>query len=129
MKRGDLYRVRRPGAGDPKKSRVFVVVSRQTLIESRFSTVICAPVYSHREGLATEVNVSIEEGLKHESSIHCDALVSLPKSVLRDFIGRLGASRLRLLDSALQVALDIEDPPDRANLTGPRSRKMGSVGE
>ncbi len=109
MKRGDLYRVRRPGAGDPKKSRVFVVVSRQTSIESRFSTVICAPVYTHREGLATEVNVSIEEGLKHESSIHCDALVSLPKTGLRDFIGRLSAAQLRLLNNALRVALDLEE--------------------
>ncbi len=67
MKRGDLYRIRRPGAGDPKKSRVFVVVSRQTSIESRFSTVICARVYTHREGLATEVlatevNVGIADG-------------------------------------------------------------------
>ena len=32
MKRGDLYRVRRPGHGDPRASRVFVVVSRQALI-------------------------------------------------------------------------------------------------
>ncbi len=32
--------------------RVFVVVSRQALIDSRFSTIICAPVYSTRHGLA-----------------------------------------------------------------------------
>jgi len=38
VKRGDLYRVRNPSADDPKRSRVFVVVSRQTLINSRFST-------------------------------------------------------------------------------------------
>ena len=57
MKRGDLYRVRRPGTSDPRKSRVFVVVNRQTLIDSRFSTVVCAPVYTRREGLATEVPV------------------------------------------------------------------------
>jgi mRNA interferase MazF len=43
----------------------------------------------------------------HESSIHCDALVSLPKSVLTDFVGSLARSRMRAraLDQALRVAL------------------------
>ena len=108
MKRGDLYRVRRPGSGNPRRSRVFVVVSRQTLIDSRFSTVICAPVYTRREGLATEVAVGSAEGLKHDSSILCDALVSLPKSALSDFVGALSALRSRALDEALRVALSVE---------------------
>ena len=43
MKRGELYRVAKPLARDPKRFRVFVIVSRQALIESRYSTVICAP--------------------------------------------------------------------------------------
>lgn len=107
MSRGDLYRVRRPGRGDPKASRVFVVVSRQALIESAVSTVVCAPVYSRRDGLATQVVVGTAEGLKHESSIHCDALVSLPKALLTDFVARLGAPRVRALDQALRIALGL----------------------
>ena len=82
MKRADLYRVRHPGAGDPKRSRVFVIVSRQALIDSRFSTVVCAPIYTRRDGLASQVEVGPDEGLKQESSIHGDALVSLSKSLL-----------------------------------------------
>ena len=108
MRRGELYRVRCPGDRDSRRSRVFVVASRQTLIDSRFSTVICAPVYSRREGLATEVAVGAAEGLKHDSSILCDALVSLPKSILTDFIGRLPAERLDALDAALRIALALE---------------------
>jgi mRNA interferase MazF len=107
VKRGDLYRVRHPGAGDPKRSRVFVVVSRQALVDSRFSTVVCAPVYSRRDGLATQVEVGPEDGLKHESSVHCDALVSVPKTLLRDFVGSLGPERTRFLDQALRVALGL----------------------
>jgi len=72
VKRGELYRVHKGSAGDPKKSRVFVVVSRQLLIDSRFSTVICAPVYSVHDGLSTQVEIGVDEGLKHTSSIHCD---------------------------------------------------------
>jgi mRNA interferase MazF len=82
VKRGELYRVANPSARDPKKSRVFVIVSRQVVIQSRFSTVTCAPIYSAYDGLSMQVLVGVDEGLKHESSIHWDELVSLPKSVL-----------------------------------------------
>ncbi|HJS59709.1 MAG TPA: type II toxin-antitoxin system PemK/MazF family toxin [Vicinamibacteria bacterium] len=105
MKRGDLFRVRRPGQADPKRSRVFVLVSRQALIDSRFSTVVCAPVHTRRDALATQVEIGVEDGLKHESSIHCDALVSLPKSMLTDYVASLVPARLRALDQALRVAL------------------------
>lgn len=105
MKRGDLFRVRRPRGGDPKRSRAFVIVSRQALIDSRFSTLMCAPVYTRRDGLATQVEVGIEDGLKHDSSIHCDALVSLPKDVLTDYVSSLAPARMRALDQALGVAL------------------------
>ena len=105
MRRGDLFRVRRPRGGDPKSSRVFVVVSRQALIDSRFSTVVCAPVYSRRDGLATQVDVGPDEGLKHESSVHCDGLVSVPKPLLTDYLSSLKPARLRALDQALRVAL------------------------
>ena len=105
MKRGDLFRVRRPGGGGPKTSRVFVVVSRQALIDSRSSTVVCAPVYTRRDGLATQVNMGPDDGLKHESSIHCDALVSLPKPLLTDYVASLKTSQVRALDQALRVAL------------------------
>jgi mRNA interferase MazF len=46
MKRGDFFRVYRGAQHDPKDYRVYLIVSRQELIDSPFSTVICAPVYS-----------------------------------------------------------------------------------
>jgi mRNA interferase MazF len=112
VRRGDLFRVRHP-SGNPKRSRVFVVVARQVVIDSKFSTVVCAPVYSRRDGLATEVNVGPAEGLKHESSIHADALVSLAKSSLTDYVSSLSPERLQELDDALRVALALDEPPRR----------------
>jgi mRNA interferase MazF len=109
MKRGELYRVVKPSGKDPKKFRVFVIVSRQVLIDSRFSTVICAPVYTAYDGLATQVPVGQDEGLKHESSIHCDELVSLPKSLLTNFIGTLSPKKIAALNQALRIALNIPD--------------------
>jgi len=107
LNRGDLYLVKHPTATDPRRQRVFVVVSRQALIDSSFSTVVCAPVYSRRDGLATQVDVGFEQGLKHESSVHCDELVSLPKSLLTNYLGSLELSKLLELDRALAVALGL----------------------
>jgi mRNA interferase MazF len=107
VRRGELYRVKHPSSQDPKKFRVFVIVSRQVLIDSRFSTLICAPIYTSYENLSTQVPVGIDEGLKHESSIHCDELVSLPKSVLTNFISKLPDEKIRLLDKALRAALQL----------------------
>ncbi|MBI4697617.1 MAG: type II toxin-antitoxin system PemK/MazF family toxin [Nitrospirae bacterium] len=107
MRRGEFYRVYKGTSYDPKKFRVFVIVSRQVLIESKFSTVICAPVYSAYDGLSTQVKIGIEEGLKHESSIHCDELVSIPKTSLRHFVGSLAPRKLLQLDDALKVAIGL----------------------
>jgi mRNA interferase MazF len=109
VKRGELYRVLHPTAQDPKRSRVFVVVSRQLLIDSRFSTVICAPIYSKHDELSTQVPAGVEEGLKHDSSIHCDELVSLPKSSLTNYVGELSREKLRELGSSLRIALGLND--------------------
>jgi mRNA interferase MazF len=109
MRRGELYRVANLFVKDPKKFRVFVIVSRQILVDSRFSTAICAPVYSAYDRLASQVRVGQDEGLKHASSIHCDELVSLPKSMLTHFIGTLSADKQAALNQALRVALDLPD--------------------
>ena len=108
MNRGDLYRVAKPSARDPKRFRVFVVASRQVLIDSKFSSVVCAPVYSSHHGFSTQVPVGPDEGLRHESSIHCDELVSLPKSALTHFVGRLSLAKLAQLGRALVAAFDLD---------------------
>ncbi len=107
MRRGELYRVHKGTPHDPKKFRVFVIVSRQVLIDSRLSTLICAPIYSSYDGLSTQVKVGIEEGLKHDSSIHCDELVSIPKSSLTHYVSSLSPEKMQELNEALGVALGL----------------------
>ena len=109
MTRGELYLVRKPRSTDPRKQRVFVVVSRAALVESQFSTLICAPVYSRHDGLSTQVRVGIAEGLKRDSSIHCDELVSLPKTMLTNYVGSLKRGALEELGRALAIAVGLED--------------------
>jgi mRNA interferase MazF len=108
MQRGELYLVRKPGSRDPKKQRVFVVVSRQLVIDSKVSTLIGAPVFSRHDGLSTQVKLGPEHGLKHESSIHCDELVSLRKEVLTHYVGRLDHTSMQRMDHSLAIALNLE---------------------
>jgi mRNA interferase MazF len=84
------------------------VVSRQVLIDSKFATVICAPVFTNGAGLSTQVAVGPNEGLRHESWILCDNLSSLQKSELTQFVGSLSWSKLAELDEALRIALALD---------------------
>jgi mRNA interferase MazF len=108
MKRGDFYRVYRGNKNDPKSHRVFVIVSRQLVIDSKFSTVICAPIHSKYDGFPTQVEVGVEEGLKHDSAIYCDELISFPKSILTDYIGTLPDEKMELVNAALRIALAVD---------------------
>jgi mRNA interferase MazF len=112
LRRGEIYRVRQPQHGDPKRSRCFAVVSRQDLLDSKVNRVLCAPINTSGVGLSTEVQVGVGEGLRHDSVINCDQITRLEKSMLTDYIGALPPAKLKQLRSALVVAFDMDDDPD-----------------
>jgi len=107
MRRGDIYRVFKP-QDDPRRYRCYVLVSRQELIDSGYSTVVCAPVFSKGRGLSTQIAVGTDEGLKHASWITCDNLRSVDKAQLTQFIGSLSSAMLHELDRALSIALGLD---------------------
>jgi mRNA interferase MazF len=109
LKRGELYRVYQGDKRDPKNYRVFVIVSGQKLIDTTFSSVICAPVYTNYIGSVTQLAVGIDDGLKHESAVMCDALVSIPKTLLTNYVGKLSLQKLRSLNRCLIAALELEE--------------------
>jgi mRNA interferase MazF len=107
MRRGDIYRVHKPQE-DPKRYRCYVLVSRQELIDSGYSTVVCAPVFTKGHGLSTQIAIGTDEGLKHESWISCDNLRSISKESLTQFLGSLSYAKLGELDEALKFALALD---------------------
>jgi mRNA interferase MazF len=108
MNRGEFYLVEHATRNDTKKQRVYLIVSRQAMIDAHYSTIICAPVYTNPESISTEISVGINEGLKHQSWVRCDELVSVRKSDLTNYIGSLSPAKLEGLNAALRVALAIE---------------------
>ena len=107
MRRGAIYHVHEP-AGDPKRYRSFVVVSRQELIDSAYATVVCAPIFTNGSGLSTQVAIGPSEGLEYESWIVCDNLRCLPKVDLTQFVGSLSWSKVAELEEALRIALALD---------------------
>lgn len=108
MKRDDLYRVHKGAKDDPKDNRIFLVVSRQLLIDNQFPSVIYVPVYSKYDGYPTQIEIGVNEGLKHDSAIYCDALVSLQKFILTDYVGTLSDAKMQEVNAALRIALAVE---------------------
>src|SRR5688500_9325340 len=108
LARGEIYLVSPPPGGDPKRARAVVIVSRQTLCDSKADKIVCAPINTNADGRSTEVAIGIEEGLKHRSVINCDQLILVPKSALTHYLGSLPTKKLLELRTALRVAMDVE---------------------
>lgn len=106
VQRGELYRVANPPR-DRRPARTFLIVSRDEFLDARHSTVMVVPVYSSFHGLGTEVLVDESVGLKHSSSLHCDEITSLPRILLRSFVGVVPPEKMAEVNRALAIALDI----------------------
>ena len=53
------------------------------------------------------MKVGIKEGLKHESCIACDELMSLPKNMLTNYIGKLNNDKMSELNKSLVISIGI----------------------
>jgi mRNA interferase MazF len=84
-------------------------VSRQALVDSSFSTLACAPIFTKCGQLKTQVPVGAQEGLKCDSSIYCNQLVSVERPKLTSYVGSLSPEKIDKLNSALKAALDLND--------------------
>ena len=63
-------------------------------------------VYSkYRNDITTQVEVGVNEGLKHDSAIYCDALISVQKLLLTDYVGTLSQAKMNEVNAALREAL------------------------
>ena len=116
MTRGEIYRTRDRVPEPGGKPGFYVVVSRAFVAENDdVSTVVCAPVYSQVLGLTTEVVLGPDDGLPRTSAVRCDFLTLMFKSRLTQFVGTLSPEKVKELDRALTVALDLtmESSPRR----------------
>lgn len=105
MKRGELWWADLP---TPIGRRPVLLLSRDEAYAVR-ARVTIAPVTTTVRGIPTEVNVGPRDGLKRDSVISLDDLVTIPKQRLEGRISTLSAAKLRAVRASLVFALGLED--------------------
>lgn len=99
---GDVWDAELAGVG----VHPFVVVSRDAAIPV-LSQVVGVLVTSTRHGHVAEVELGREEGLGHDSAVNADTIFTIPKADLVRRRGRLGPVKLRQLEAAVRIALEL----------------------
>jgi mRNA interferase MazF len=93
--------------GPPAGRRPVCVLTRDAAIDV-LAAITCAPITRTVRGIRSEVDVGPGEGLPGPSVISCDNLLTVPKSVMDEPVGRLDLDARARLDQALRFALDIQ---------------------
>ena len=102
MHRGEVWDARLPSGGD----HPVVIVTRDVAIPV-LTSVVGVVVSSTIRGHRAEVELNADEGLTHACAANCDNMVTVRKRHLRTRLGTLGPAKLRQLDVALRLALDL----------------------
>lgn len=88
----------------PDRRRPVLVLTRPEVIPL-LHTVMVAPVTSTRRGAPSEVDVGVDEGLKHNSAVNLDHVQTVEQAQLVGFVGTLSAAKMQQVCRALSVAM------------------------
>jgi mRNA interferase MazF len=94
----------------PDRRRPVLILTRQEMI-GRLHTVTVAPLTSSIRGVASEVVVGPEVGLKQLSAINLHHVATVPLSGLRSFVGTVSDEVMVRVRNALLFALGFAGPP------------------
>lgn len=98
--RGEIWSYR---FKQPDKRRPVLVLTRPEVIPL-LHTVMVAPVTSTRRGAPSEVNVGVDEGLKHDSAVNLDHVQTVEQDRLVGFVGTLSPAKMQQVCRALGIA-------------------------
>lgn len=112
MYRGDIWWANLP---DPNGSsaayrRPMVIVQANAFTTSRITTVIVAAITSNLRLATAPGNVFLaagESGLPRDSVINVSQLITLDKTILDVYIGRVTTKTMEQLDNGIRLVLDI----------------------
>ncbi len=100
IERGEIWLLDRPR---PDKRRPVLVLSRPSLIRS-LNTVTVAAVTSTLRGSPTEVELGVDEGLKHTSCVNLCNLFTVAQRDLATFVGTVANEKMAVVCDALVIA-------------------------
>ena len=97
-----------PSGSGPGFRRPIVVVQGDALNRSRIATVVCVPLTSNLKWADAPGNVSLSartSGLPKESVANVSQILTLDKSLLEDYVGKIPQAKLDLILSGIDVVL------------------------
>ena len=100
FKRGDIWMY---AFAAPDKQRPVVILSRQSVIPL-LRTVMVAPITSTIHGVPSEVEVGVDQGLKHISAVNLDHVQTVDQSRLKKYVGHLDVGLMTAVCQAIAVA-------------------------
>ncbi len=104
MNRGEIWMFR---FAPPDRERPVLLLTRSDMI-GRLNTVTVAPLTRTVRGVASEVAVGPECGLKNRSAINLHHVVTVPRAGIRRFVGTVSPHVLDDVRKALLFALGFQ---------------------
>lgn len=101
MNRGEVWWLEHPEGG----ARPACILTRQAAV-AVLSSVLVAPATMQARGIATEVQLSRDDGMPQDCALSFDNVATVSKSLLTERITRLGPAKIAELCNALNVATD-----------------------
>ena len=102
-KQGEIWMADLP---PPLNRRPVLVLTRSGAIPALYNVTI-ATVSSRIRAIATEVELTPEDGLAERCAVSADNLLTFPKHYLDDRVCQLSAERINQVFEAIHVALDM----------------------
>ena len=99
--RGDIYICR---MGAPDKQRPCVILTRDTAI-GHLTSVTVAPISSSMRGVASEVNLGIDDGMKGPCAVNLHNTITVPQNHLIRRVSSLSAEKMEEVCDALHYAM------------------------
>jgi mRNA interferase MazF len=101
LSRGEIRLFRFP---KPDTQRPVVILTRESILD-RLARVTVAPITATVRGVASEVPLGIEDGMKGACAINLHNVVTVPKAGLGRRVAQLDERRLEQLCAAIAYAL------------------------
>lgn len=103
MKRGEIWWADLP---KPIGRRPVLLISRDEAYKIR-ANVIVTPLTRTIRKFAVEVMVDKTDGVPVKSTINTDTILTIPKTLLNQYIATLQSSKLQLVEQAIKFSLGI----------------------
>lgn len=122
FKRGEIYFVELPSASGSVQGGKRPVLVIQNDLGNKYSNNIIVCSLTTKVGkreLPTHVRVGLEEGLRYESDVQCESIITLDKRLVSfdSYITTLSEEKMQEVERALQISLGIFAPQKQQEVT------------